>query len=302
MNGNKMGASERMQLVKRRTRRFEFYLRGHFEVRKYRKGASEPYETVMRKNTIEAVGFDLFLNVVSGLNTTGHADANAAIQLLSSVDAIVRTFLTAEAGPVAGTDTKLEPAATYTWEWHDDTNESYTFRKLAFWNEDPATGIKFSTFAFAADELKPSTERWHYIYNLELYSTDADFAGGGFLRMLDVFSGNQTTNPFTAANVYLRPVNSANAELSKNATEGAVDQAAGSRTVDTAANKITWVWTVLDGNYNGEWAKTKVKHNNGALKQDLRFGGCKTDGTSCGTKAGGEEWEYTYEFSIAQGS
>lgn len=68
------------------------------------------------------------------------------------------------------------------------------------------------------------------------------------------------------------------------------------------------MWTVVDGTFNGVWAKTMVGKGTTFANADvtatgrIRFGGCKTDGTSCGTKVAGEEYEYTYVLTLAQGS
>lgn len=299
-----MGVGERIFLRKKARRTFNMLARGQARVSKYKKDGTLVEHTPWTKNTIESEGFDKFLRMLAG-DTTGHGalnatDASVGISSTSSPVSYKYKKVGTDTGPTSGSTTKSAPAAATLWEWHDDSTNTYTDATwLNFWFKDPE-GSAGDEYRVAYVQInagtKPSDENWHYQFFLELYSTDTDFTSAGFGILLDLYNGNQTLF-LTTTGIRLHPTTGAGSgsEVGSALTPDA------NPTVNTTTDKITWVWTVADGTSNGVWGGTKIKVGTSFLT-NLRWGGCKTDGTSCGTKANGEEWEYTYELSISQGS
>lgn len=300
-----MGVGERIFLRKKARRTINMKARGQARVSKYKKDGTLVEHTPWVKNTIESEGFDKFLRMLVG-DTNNHSALNAT-------DATVGISATSAPGPAwkfkqEGTDygpvdrtaTKSAPAAAVMWEWHDDSTDVYLDANwLHFYYRDPeVTDNDSYRVAYVQIDAgtKPSDENWHYQFFLELYSTDTDFTSSGFSVLLDLYNGDRTQFLDTTG-IRLHPTTGAGSgtEVGSALTPDA------DPTVNTTTDKITWVWTVADGVSNGVWGGTKVKIGTNFIT-NLRWGGCKTDGTSCGTKAGGEEWEYTYELSISQGS
>lgn len=301
-----MGVGERILLRKRSRRQFNMLARGQGRVSKYKKDGTLVEHTPWTKNTITSEGFDKFLRALAGdfsnhgpLNAT---DASVGIADVTNPLSYKYVQVGTSAGPMSGSTTKSAPTQATLWEWHDDSTNVYTDATyLHFFYRDP-TGVGSGNpeyrVAYVAINAgtKPSDENWHYQFFLELYSTDTDFTSAGFGVLLDLYNGNQTLY-LTTTGIRLHPTTGAGSgtEVGSALTPDA------NPTVDTVNNKITWVWTVADGTSNGTWGGTKIKIGT-SFNTNLRWGGCKTDGTSCGTKAAGEEWEYTYELSISQGS
>ncbi len=301
------GLRERMFVRKRfRSKRtFQLKVRGQARVSKYRKDTGELIEhTPWVKNTIEAGGFDKFLralkNDFTGHGTLNSVDASVAIATTAPPSAYVFTQVGTSAGPTSGATTKGAPTQATLWQWNDDSVNTYINADwLHFWYQDPNGGVGDEyrvAYVNIAAGTKPPDENWHYQFFLELYSTDTDFDAAGLAILLDLYNGNQTVY-LTTTGIRLLPTVGAGS----GADVGVALTPDANPVVDIAANTITWIWTVADGTSNGTWGGTKIKIGTG-LTTNLRWGGCKTDGSSCGTKAAGEEWEYTYEITISQGA
>lgn len=310
MSTQQAGMRERMFLRKRSKRTFKLQARGQARVLKYKKdehGNDGEFigATPWTKNTMTAEGIDKMLRMWAG-DQSGHGPLNATDASIG-IDAsnnpngpFVFQQVGCDAGPTSGATTKSSPSQATLWEWHDDSTDVYANATyLHFWYKDPegSSGDEYhvSSVNISAG-LKPSDENWHYQFFMELYSTDSDFVEAGLAVLLDLYNGNQTGYLQTTG-IRLRPTTGAGSgsDVGSDLTPDA------NPTVNTSGNTITWVWTVADGVSNGVWAGTKIKVGT-SFAALLRWGGCKTDGSSCGTKANGEEWEYTYEISLTQGS
>ena len=304
MSAQQAGLRENISLRKRSTRTFKLQARGQGRVVKYKKTGEFVEATSWTKNTITSAGFDKFLRMLVG-DTSGHGALNATDASIG-IDAsnnpngpYVFTAVGTDAGPTSGAVTKSSPSQATLWEWHDDSVNTYgSADYLHFWYQDPegsADEYHIASVNIAAGS-KPSDENWHYQFFLELYSTDSDFVESGLAILLDLYNGNQT-DFLDATGIKLQPTTGAGS----GSDVGSALLPDGAPTVNTTLDKITWVWTAADGTSNGVWTGTQIQIGS-TFSVNLRWGGCKTDGTSCGTKAGGEEWEYTYEISISQGS
>ena len=312
MTGSNIGIGEDMSLTKRRTRVLDMDLRGQGRVSKYKKDTGELVEhTPWVKNTMTQEGIDNFLLCLKG-DLTGHglltaANAYICVNSTATTPAIAGVYkdLGADAGPTVGAanNTKSAPAQTCLWEWHDDTVNTYSsadylhFGYLDFVDGSAGTEYPISTVLISAGN-KPNDENWHYQFFLELYSTDTDFKDAGLAVCLDLYNGNDTSNYLNATGITLQPtdVSGGGADVGAALAPDATAAWGG-----TGVYTLTWVWTVADGTSNGVWAGTEIKIG-ASNASALRWGGCKTDGTSCGTKAAGEEWEYTYVLTLGQGS
>lgn len=300
MARNNFGASERMKIKKKTRRNFEFQIRGRAVIDRYSKDGEYLGQIGPIPNTITAEGFDEFLRLICGTSAQHFNTANASIRLTSTSDPATGGVYEqegADVGPAGTTTVKTAPSYAVRWEWHDDSVSAYDPNFLHFIFDNYIDGYVFATVDISAAGSKPPTENWHYAFILELYSTDTDFTTGGLQVLMDLFTGTSGLH-LTTTGIRLRPTTGAGSGTELTGTDRAPDA---NPTINTGANTATWVWTVPDGTFPGVWAGTKIKIGTSFLT-NLRWGGCKTDGSSCGTKGPGEEWEYTYIFSIVQGS
>jgi hypothetical protein len=307
----KFGLREEMFIRKRMKRVLPLYARGRATIERYSRESGELLGVIGPVlNAIDAEGFDEFLLNIAGtsaknLGSNGpHLDATqASVGIATSATPVSYLYskVGTTTGPSAGVNTKNAPTYTMRWEWHDISANTYSNAAwLHFWYGDPV-GVAGDEYRVASVNIaagnKPADENWLYKFDLELYSTDTDFTTGAMQILMDLFSGVQAVH-LNATGIKLRPTTGAGTGSEISGTDQLPD---GAPTVDTGADKITWVWTVVDGNFEGTWAGTKVKIGSG-FSTNLRWGGCKTDGSSCGVKSAGEEWEYTYIITVAQGS
>jgi hypothetical protein len=304
--------SERMKLKKKMKRRLNLSLRGRAEIARYSKQGELLGIIGPKFNTITAEGFDEFLLNIAGTSSKDnngqgpHLDANNAsvgINNSATPGSYVFTQEGTDVGPGPGTTTKSSPTYAMTWEWWDISANTYVnanWMHVTYGDPTALGGIE-GEYAFSAVEIsagnKPNDENWLYRYTLELYSSDTDFTDAGLLNLMNLFTGDLATH-LTSAGIRLRPTSGAGSGSELSGSDATPDS---NPSVDTGDDDITWVWTIADGTFNGTWAGTKIKIGS-TFTTDLRWGGCKTDGTSCGTKSSGEEWEYTYIISVAQGS
>lgn len=295
-----MGVGERMFLKKKRVRHIPLYMRGRASVKRYSKDGEFLGEIGPFKNTLSAEGIDEFLRLIAGTSSQ-HLDATfASITVNNSAGTPAASTAYAQegttSGPAAGTTTKSAPTYAVTWTFADISTDTYSDANyLHFWYDDILNGYHISTVQINAGN-KPATENWYYEFTMELYSTDTDITTGGLQLLMDLYTGVSALH-LNQSGIRLHPTTGAGSgtEIDSALTPDA------NPTVDTTNNNLTWVWTVADGTSEGVWAGTKIKVGTSFLT-NLRWGGCKTDGSSCGTKSEGEEWEYTYVFTVAQGS
>lgn len=309
MNRECGNVGEHSFLRKRRTRNIELGVRTSVVLHRFDRETGECVGRSERKlNTMEAGGIDLFLQLITG-DSTKHLDATNATIVINSAGGVYtgsNVFLQkgTDAGPTNGTTTKSAPTAAYVWEFHDISASTRTNQNtLEFWYEDPnaapGSEVKISQIT-VSEGTKPSTENWQWSVYMELYSTDTDFTSSGLQDLLELIAGDRSLH-MDETDTWFRPFTSSDVGLD---SSGQQPDAAPS--VDTSANTITLVWTVVDGDYEGAWDKTEISLSVSAGTYsgtvDIRYGGCKTNGDGCGTKGAGEEWEYTYVLTLAQGS
>lgn len=310
MAGEAMGVGERMWIKKKRRRKIDLRVRTSAVLERYDRASGALLERSDRKlNTLDADGLDLFLQLIVGTSTR-HLDATNATIVINDSGGVYtggNVFLQkgTDAGPTnAGTPLNSAPVAIYLWEFQDVSAATrFNQNTLEFWYEDPnaepGTEIKISEID-VSEGTKPSTENWHWQLYMEIYSTDTDFTSAGLADLLELIAGDRTVH-MDGSNTWLRPFTSADSGLD---SSGQLPD--GEPTVDLGDNTITFVWTVTDGDFEGAWDKTEISLSvsdgvySGTV--DLRYGGCKNDGSGCGTKGSGEEWEYTYELTLAQGT
>ena len=247
-------------------------------------------------NTI--LSFTTLIQLVAGTSDAHLSASFTGIRFSStSGGATVYSDVGVDAGPsvVAAVNTD---GRRVRWSFHDDTATARTGLNWAeLWNGDPATptgsaedggnAVAISRVNCALGD-KPTDKNWRYHYEIELYSADADIETRLNSSWMDLITG-AIANHLTTANVRIQPKDGANAAV------GAAILA-GSRSV--GSNYLEFVFTSADGGNNGAWANVAVQNNTGTWG-DMRYGGCKQDGSSCGTKAAGEEWTWTWRYTLS---
>lgn len=303
-----MQIGERMFLRKKARRRFDLKMRTRCVIRETDKITGEKgREMGPFYNTIHTAGFDEFLRLIAGTSAQHFDASEPTIKLTTTLHGALATdapdFLGGPSiGPTSTSVTKSAPSAAMSWEFHDDSIATYNPDFLEFWYgawDAGAPSYEFCHIDISAAGAKPNNKNWHYHVILELYSTDVDLTNDCFTNMLLLFSGAAGINHMDATHVFFRPMSGSTTEIA-----GSDLAADGAPTVDTANDELVFTFTVPDGTFNGTWTHSRVKHHmsGASTKINMRSGGCKTDGSSCGTKSAGEEWQYTWAFAISQGS
>lgn len=301
------GMSERMYCSKRMIKKYKLQVRTRIFVTKIIRATGEVREVSgPHYNTMDADGIDLFLDLLTNTGSEGAKHLNTADSFISIANANPITSHILVFGGTdsrgTGTPTKAAPSALNFYEWHDDSITIRTNQnEIEMWYLDPNTGptnvVKINHIT-VNEGTKPANENWHWRIELEMYSTDSDFVDLHMQRFLDVIAGD-TTIHMDATRTFFRPFTTADVGLG---STGQNPDAA--PTINLSANTITFVTTVTDGNFNGAWDKMEVgtgtTYTSGFTR--VRYGGCTTAGGSCGTKVAGEEYEYTYVITLAQGS
>lgn len=300
-----------MFLRKKSRQVFPLKVRGRATIDRYSKGGIYLGTIGPVKNTLTSDFFDEFLRLIAGTSSKDygsngpHLDstqASVGINNSTSAGSFVFEQIGTDAGPSGTTVTKASPSSAMTWEWHDISTNTYSNANyLHFYYGDPSGGGAGGEYRIAYVNIaagnKPNDENWYYKFTLELYSTDTDFTDGGFDLLMELYTGDSARH-LDSSGIRLRPTSGAGTGSEVSGSDQAPD---GNPTVDTSNDDIEWTWTVSDGDFEGTWGGTKVKVGT-SFAIDLRWGGCKTNGDSCGTKASGEEWTYTYTLAISQGS
>lgn len=293
MSGSAMEASERIHLHKKRRREVQFHVVSTIEI--VETDPNDPsYEEVVVSETINSVtsqGLDEFLQLLAGTGGTAY-DGSSYLRLTDGGGGTIQTFSGADAGPQNATATN-SPGARREWVFEDNSTASYSFNNAQLFNGDPSgSGVQFNDFAFGSQQSKPSDRNWHYRVQIEIYSTDNDFTDAGMLRALQRLSG-ELPAPFDETNVTLQPRDSSTGDV------GAAITPDSAPNVDTGADEVTFDFTSPNGDNEGDWDETQIKHDNSGSVINVRDGGCHDDGSSCGTKQQGEEWTYTWVFSFS---
>ena len=315
-----MGCGEEMFIKKRVTKHFNIGVRGVCTVHKYDRATGKlksvggPHTNVM-VTTLDA-GIDLFLQLItnSGTGASSHLNGTDAWLVVgpASPDPInsyggstnIPVFSSPSPVNSVATPTKSSPSKAGYWQWDDDslTVRNNQDRVEVHYLDPDDPGMSGNTKrinGIQVDEgTKPADENWHWRVTFEFYSTDTDFDDDAFNHFLDIIAGQSSVH-YDTTNVWCRPFTSGDSAL------GSTGLHPDSVTVSTSNNTITFVFTAADGVFNGVWAKMEIKKQAVYVLDSanrLRYGGCTTAGGSCGTKVSGEEYEYTYVFTLAQGS
>lgn len=262
---------------------------GVYRIRRY---AGESHEeptgkhlgTMEARNAIQTAGKELLLDLMIGASTAYFDNANSVLQVTDGAGTDLFTQSGADSGfPDASTSKQLY------WEWTDASTNTYTVDTIRL-RQGSLTGTIFSevTGGPFTDNSKPSDENWTYEYTLTISGDVADLQDGGLNAILEIMAGVEDDN-FDNPGTVLR------VEDSSGSLVGTVNTDSGypSRSGTT----VTWQFTSADGDDLGEWYDPIVKAQAWTdtvpvLSQDA--GG----GNSEGTKSSGEEWQYTYDFSI----
>lgn len=240
----------------------------------------------VRRN--EITNISLLIQLVAGTSAAHLSNGSAGLRFRSSDEGSVVHDYTS--GTVAINPSPDNPSngSRIRCSWEDNTATARNDLDWAeLYNGTPGSA---SEIAEANPNFgnKPTSENWHYTWDIELYSDDGDIETQLHSTWLQLIIGASAAH-YTTSTVRLQPRSSAPADVG-------TPILAGSRSV--GASYLEFEFVSADGGNNGEWRNTRVQHNNGSWVT-IRDGGCKQDGTTCGTKAGGEEWTYTWRYTLA---
>jgi hypothetical protein len=284
---------------KMRTREIPVAIRGAITRERYARLPDGSCGELLGVDTVENTihNKDKIMEVLLGI-TDSHFSQTQAYLVMSSTQGGGGTFVKAGANALVTATAANANGANYEWKFEDNTINTYSANWGRLYNGNPSVfdGTEDGLQAWYISEVnpafgnKPATENWHYRYQLEFYSSDSDIKVGGMTRLHQILQGD-TSAHLTAANARLQPKDGSNNSV------GAVITAS-SRTQPTTTS-VEFTFVSADGANNGTWANTQVYHVAAGIgNATLREGGCKQDSTSCGTKAGGEEWTYRWRLSI----
>jgi hypothetical protein len=180
------------------------------------------------------------------------------------------------------------------WVFQDNTADTYAADRTSLANGDPGVGGRWLISDITSTGLgtKPTSENWHYYYEIELYSSDSDIKAAGTAKLMRIISGNvgYVAVFVTSGNTTMQPLDSGLSAVGSAITASSLSS--------PTTTSLEFTFVSADGSNNGTWANTRVQMA-GTTTDTIREGGCKQDGTSCGTKASGEAWTYKWRFTIS---
>lgn len=288
-----VGVSEHVKLGKTKISRVQLEVKNTCTIIAEKKDDPSQRRVVAKKvgNNVLDGGIDLLLDLLSGANTTDYYDAGSYVEFLDSAGSRTTpgTMGPTDSGPQNG-GSCTSPCNRRRWEWHDESTDEYSFQQIAMYQMDPDSGtgtpVQFNQFDFGSSQDKPSDENWHIVIEVEFSSTNSNFSDGGMQRLAMVMSA-EVSSPFDETNVTIIPV-------AGDGTQGSEISMDSAPSVDKSNNNITMEFTSVDGNNEQEWDTVQVIHDHGGADVTVRDGGCKDDGSSCGTKASAEEWTWRH--------
>lgn len=282
------GRSSVTQRLNRRQRR-EMEVEGRYRVTRYdRETGKRLGSTGWRKNTIQAAGKQLLLDLWIGDSAAHYTNASAELKLYNSSDALQATFTGADTGyPDHGTSGQV------TWQWSDISTDQYAADRVTFSN---GTTV-FSDVGTTGWGSKPDTENWIYEYQLSITTSDsnlslADSSAEGLDHILHCMTGDSADH-FNQASAAIQ-VESDQSGTVLGTDTGGCDSGYPSRSGTT----VTFQWTVAAGVLTGTW-ELVIVYGNFATDVTLRDEGTPAVYDQFGSKASNAEWVYTYEFSIS---
>lgn len=305
-----MSGHQSMQFGERTTLKKRFAVqqtviqaRNRLRVRKFCRNTGRlKEETPWVHNTMDVGGIDHLLELMGGTHGE-HLDAADTWIGVGNANPIIGFLWTrnpADAGPTPTSDTHPDPSWSMLWQFEDNSataRSNLNFAELHFLDPEGAAGNQQRINNInGAWGNKPTDENWHWQMILEFYSTNAKFQATGLLRLLDLITGNSATHIDTS-DAWFRPFTSADSGL------GATGENPISSVVTIGTDRIIVTFEAGPTEYNGAWDKVEVGIGNtyGSLVR-IRYGGCRADGSACGTKVSGETWTYIWELVLAQGA
>jgi hypothetical protein len=296
---DKMAIDEHTGIVRERAggRHLDLRLVGEWEVQRTSRETGEPLEPLHGFNTIDSDFIAMFVGYIAG--TSSKTDAFRPFNLDNTRLYITATGSGIPAEPLAVSLNNLQTGElTYTWQ--DHTASSYTITQVQIYNGAPADLEKTRlSYASPGWPTKLGGENWTFTYTLKLAPTGAptpvSISGqtgrNQLIRLIaDTYFG--AANPWHQPTTYLQPLTVSNDPV------GAAIQCAVSWPTTTASS-VTWRFISATGSNNiGEWRNTRI-YNSNHPSDYLRQGGCRTDGTTCGTKTIDDQFTYTYTLTLS---
>lgn len=249
-------------------------------------------------STLDAGAIARFVALIAGTSSEHLSTADTWIGV-GNADPIVSFTWTrvTDSGPGATADTQSEPALSYLWTFEDFTATARSNLNYAeLWYLDPeGASTEWRVFTInGAWGNKPTTENWQWDMIMEFFSADTDFVVAGITDIVRAITG-QNPNHLDDNNTWFRPF-----------TSGDVGSGSGGQNPDAVptvdSDRLTWVWTINGSTFNTAWDRVEIASGTtygGSLR--IRYGGCNTDDTGCGTKVSSEIWTYTYVLILVQG-
>jgi hypothetical protein len=291
---DKMALNEQTGIVRERSgeRLLDLRLVGEWEIQRTSRETGELLEPLRGFNTIDPDFIAMFVGYVAG--TSSKADAFRPFDLDNTRLYITATGSGVPTEPLAfSLNNPLTGELTYTWQ--DHTASSYTVTAVAIWNGAPLDLEKTRlSYASPGWPAKLSSENWTYVYTLKLEGPAAINDQTGRNRLIRLIGDTHfgTQYPWTQASTYLQPLTVGNDPV------GSAIQCAATWPT-TTANSVAWRFISATGSNNiGEWRNTRIYNSNHASDY-LRQGGCRTDGTTCGTKTIDDQFTYTYTLTLS---
>jgi hypothetical protein len=294
---DRLGARSEVFLSKTRREERIFTLKGRLTVHRYDRETGRLLGTHAADNTIQ--NKDAIIELLTGTRAisqrfgTGASGTGTAWLWIRDGSAATTKNISSPTS-VAEVTASNSNGTRVRWVFQDNTTDTYDATRASLANGDPTVGGNWLISDITATGLgtKPSTENWHYYYEIELYSSDTDIKAAGTAKLMRLISGNvgYVAVFLTSGNTTMQPLDGSLANVGSAITASSL--------ASPTTTSLEWTFVSADGSNNGAWANTRVQLA-GTTTDTIREGGCKQDGTSCGTKASGEEWTYKWRFTLS---
>lgn len=288
----KARGKERVALRKRAVHEVHIKAVGELTVVRHRRlpdgSSGEELGRTAVRNTI--TNFGLLMQLVAGTSAAHLANGSVGLRFRDTDEGTVSYDYTGGSVGINPSPDNPTNGARIRCTWTDATATQRTGLNFAeLYNGDPASATEIAEIDVSADPdfgTKPTDENWTYHWDIEFYSADTDLKTALHSSWLGLIRGASTAH-WTTSTIRARPYNTTPGEY------GTITPT--SRTV--GSNYLEFTFVSADGSNNGTWANMEIQHNDGSWTQ-VRAGGCKQDDSSCGTKAGGEEWTYVWRYTL----